>query len=272
MLELLNTSILLRALVASLAVALTSTMLGTFLVAKRYSMITDSLAHVSLAGVALGLLLGINPVLTATLSAILATILVDRLRQKHGVSGETVLSIFMTGGLALAVVLMSLRPGLTEDELSSYLTGSINTISSFDLWLMLGLTALTLVAIKIFYKELLYICFDEEGAQVSGVPVTKINFLLMILTALTVSVASKIMGALLIGAVMVIPTVTARLWHKGFRRTVVISVGYSLINVLIGVVVAFYLDLPTGGSVVLCLLSSFLLTLAARKVRAFGTK
>jgi zinc transport system permease protein len=263
MFEIFQYSFMVRALLAGSIVGIIAPLIGVFLVAKRYSLMADSLAHVSLAGVALGILLGIYPVYTAIIVSILAALFIERLRSQRHVSGELALAMFLSAGLAVAVVLISLGKGFTIDLLA-YLFGSITTVSAEDVVVMSILGAIIAGLIIVLYRQLVYLSFDEEAAQVSGVRTSVLNTLIMVLTAITVSVAMRIVGVLLIGALMVIPVVTATQFRKSFAQTIAIAVNSSFISVLIGLFASFYFDLPAGGAIVVTALSLFFLSLFLR--------
>lgn len=260
MLEIFHYSFMIRAFLAGGVIGVIAPLIGVFLVAKRYSLMADSLAHVSLAGVALGILLGIYPVYTAIAVAIGAALVIEKLRSQQHVSGELALAMFLSAGLAIAVVLMSFGHGFNIDLLA-YLFGSITTVSVQDVLVISILGTVVLAFIAFLYQQFMYLSFDEEAAQVSGVRIPLLNTLLMILTAVTVSVAMRIVGVLLIGALMVIPVVTATQLRRSFSQTILISVALSLVSVLTGLFGSFYLNLPAGGAIVVSSLVLFFLSL-----------
>jgi zinc transport system permease protein len=266
MLDIFQYSFMVRAFMAGGIIAVIAPLIGTFLVAKRYSLMADSLAHVSLAGVAIGLLLGIYPVYTAIVVALLTAVTIEYLRTKRGVSGEVALAMFLSGGLALAIVLIGLGKGLNVD-LFSYLFGSITTVKTTDLWVIGSLGLVVLITVTALFKEFVYLSFDEEAAQVSGVPTKLLNMILMVLTALVVSIAMRVVGVLLIGALMVIPVVTAMQLKQSFQKTILAAVVLSVISVVCGLFLSYYLDLASGGTIVVFSLFLFLLTTLLRKVK-----
>jgi zinc transport system permease protein len=259
MLEIFHYSFMIRAFIAGGLIGVVAPVIGTLLVAKRYSLMADSLAHVSLAGVALGLLLGIYPVYSAIAVAVITAIVIEKLRVKRGVSGEVALAMFLSGGLAVAIVLIGVGKGFNVD-LFSYLFGSITTVKNEDLWVIGSLSTVVLATVSLFYKEFIYISFDEEAALVSGVPVSFLNMALMILTALTVSISMRVVGILLIGALMVIPVVTAMQLRQSFLKTILWSIFYSLTSVGIGLFMSYYFNLASGGAIVVTALALFFVT------------
>lgn len=264
MLEIFQYSFMVRALIAGAIIGIIAPVIGTFLVSKRYSLMADSLAHISLSGVALGLILGIYPVYTAIVAAVFAAIIIERLRTEKKVSGEVALAMFLSGGLAIAVVLIGLARGFNVD-LFSYLFGSITTVREIDLWIIGLLGLLTLVILYFFYEELLYISFDEEAATVSGIPTKLTNLILVTLTAVTVSLSMRVVGVLLIGALMVIPVVAAMQVARSFKQTISFSIGFGLFSTIAGLVLSYYLDLAAGGTIVVLSLLIFSITALLHK-------
>jgi zinc transport system permease protein len=255
-----------RGLEVGLLIGAIAPLIGIFFVLRRYALIADTLAHVSLAGVAFGLLLKINPLITAIGATVLSSLAVERLRLSKRVYADSALSIFLSGSLALAIVLVALSRGFNVD-IFNYLFGSIVTVSPSDVYLITTLGILVLIAIAAFYKELLYITFDEEGAQVAGIKTRFINAVLIILSALTVSLAIPIVGTLLIAALIVIPVVTALQFRKRFHTTVFIAEAISLFSVFTGIVSSFYFNIPAGGPIVFLTVLIFIVVFAAKSVR-----
>ena len=261
--EILQYGFMVRGLEAGIIVALIAPLIGIFLVLRRYSLIADTLAHVSLAGVALALLLGFNPIFAAVGTTLVASLGIEKLRDTKRIYGESALAIFLSGSLALAIVLISLGNGLNTN-IFNYLFGSIVTVTSTDIWTIRILGSIVALTIFLFYKELVYISFDEESARVSGIPVRTVNTILIVAAALTVSLAIPIVGVLLISALIVIPTVTALQFGKSFLFTMLAAEAISVFSVIAGIFVSFTLNTSTGGTIVLIMLGIFFLTMLAR--------
>lgn len=249
-----------RGFEAGLIVACVAPLIGMFLVLRRYSLIADTLSHVSLAGIALGFLFNINPLLTALGATLFASLGIERLRDSKRVYGESALALFLSGSLALAVVLLSLSNGFNA-SLFNYLFGSIVTVTANDVLIIGIVSTLVIIALFAFFKPLLFVTFDEEVARVSGMPTRRLNLMLILLTALTVSVSIPIVGILLIAALMVIPVVAALQWKQSFIKTIIIAEGISIVSVLSGIVASFYINLATGGTIVLIMLVAFVTSL-----------
>lgn len=248
-----------RALIGGVLVAIVAPVLGIFLTVRRYSLIADTLSHASLAGVAIGILLGWNPVATATIVAVVVAVGIERLRSSGKFSGEAVLALFLSGSLAFAVVAMSAAKAFNGGVLA-YLFGSITTVSVSDLWIICGLVVVTLGIVVKRYPQLFLLSFNEDIAKANGLPVTMDSLLLAIMTAATVAVSMRVVGILLIGALMVIPVLAATQFGRGFKETIGLAVAISILSVLIGLGVSYSLNLATGGTIVLCAIGLFILS------------
>jgi zinc transport system permease protein len=264
MLEILQYDFILRGLEAGIVIAVIAPLIGMFLVLRRYSLIADTLAHVSLAGVALGFLFTLNPVFTAIVTSAVSSVFIERLRMTKKVYGESALAIFLSGSLAFAIILLSLSRGFGTD-LFSYLFGSIVTVRTEEVMTILVVGLCVVVAIALLFKELVFVSFDEEAAQVAGIPTRMVNTMLILLTALTVSLAMPIVGILLISALMVIPVVAALQMKKSFKETLLLAELISVFSMVSGIFVSFYLNLSAGGTIVMIALAIFLGILAYQK-------
>lgn len=262
--EIFHYSFMVRALLAGLLIAITMPIMGTFLVARRYSLIADSLAHVSLAGIGAGLLFGGSPVIVAVPITMAGAVLLEWLRQNRRLSGEVSLAILMSGGLALAVVFANLAQGSNTD-FTSYLFGSITTTAPRDLVVLSIAAVLTLLIIGVNYRALQHIAFDEDSAHIAGYRVNLLNYTLAALTALMVVLSLRIVGGLLISAMLVIPVITASQFTRSFARTIVLGVILAIIAIFAGLVLAFYASIAAGGAIVL---SSIVLLIAAMIIKS----
>jgi zinc transport system permease protein len=253
-----------RAFAAGVVTALICPAIGVFLIPRRLSLIADTLAHVALAGVALGLVLGVSPVLGALVVTLAGAVGMERLRARGALQGDAALAVFLAGGFALAVVLISLARGFNAD-LFAILFGSILTVTVSDVWLILVLGAVVAFAVGGFYRQLLAITLNEDLARTSGVPVGALNLLLTVLTALTTVVAMRMVGVLLVSAMIVIPTLTGFALGRSFYAATVIAVATALLSMTTGLVTAYYLRLAAGGAVVLAALLIFAAARLARR-------
>ncbi len=264
MFEIFNYDFMIRAFQAGIAIGIVAPIIGMFLVVRRYSLMADTLAHVSLAGVAVGLLLAVNPIFSAIALSVAAAVGIEGLRNSKRVFSESVLALFLSGSLAVAVVILSITKGFNA-SLFSYLFGSISTVSPLDVWTTVALAVVVFLTVFFFYKELFFVSFDEEVAQANGLPVKRLNLMIVILAALAVALSIRIVGVLLIGALMVIPVIAAMQYGRSFRTTLFISVAFSLVSVVVGLFSSYYLDIASGGAIVLVSLAIFLMSLMLTK-------
>lgn len=260
MLAIFQYDFMIRAFIVGLIVGVIAPIIGLFLIVRRYSLFADTLSHVSLLGVAIGLLINTQPVFTAVVVAVLGAIGIERLEERTKIYGESILALFLSGSLALATVLISLSGGFNVNLLN-FLFGSITTVQTTDLYFISTLGAVVLVTVYLLYKELFYISFDEEAAKVSGLPVRVLSLILIILAAITVALSIRIVGVLLIGALMVIPGITAMQFKQSFRVTMFYAIALSVLSVILGLFLSFYVGLASGGSIVVVAMTFFLLSI-----------
>lgn len=268
MLEIFGYDFMIRAFQAGLITAVVAPSIGMFLVMRRYSFMADTLAHVSLAGVAVAALTGTQPIFTAMALSVGAAACTEALRRNGRVLGESALSLFLSGGLALSAVLLSVsRSGA---NLSAILFGSITTVTSTDLVIVASLGAVVMIVIAALFKELFATSFDEDLALVSGLPARALNLTLLVLAAVTVSTSMRIVGVLMVGALMVIPVIAAMQWQRGFRQTWAIAVLISILSVIGGLTISFYVGLASGGTIVLVSIGFFFIGALTRSLGSRG--
>lgn len=253
-----------RALLGGLLIGLAAPMMGVFLVLRRLSMIGDTLAHVSIAGIALGFLINVYPIGVGLLFAVLASFAIEKLRKAYKTYAELSIAIIMSGGVALATLLFTLGKGFNINVMS-YFFGSIYTLDSIDLWVVLGVTIIVVGVILINYKELFLMFFDEDAAGVSGLPLRFYNMMITILTALVITVAIKIVGALLVSSLLTIPVACSLLVAKSFRNSLFWSVLFSEIAVVGGLVAAGVWGTAPGATIVLCLIALLIISMFIKR-------
>lgn len=242
---------------------------GFFLVERRASLVGDGLGHVAFAGVAAGYLLGISPVLTGIVFAVLGALAIEWLRSRGGTVGDQALALVFYTGIALGVVLVS-SAGRLDVNLFQFLFGSILTVTWSDLWVVLALGSVALGTIAVLYRGLVGTVLDEEGSRVAGVRVGALNMVVAVLAALTVGISMRIVGILLIAALMVLPVSAAQSLAWSLRSTLGIAMGVGLASVLVGLTLSYYGDLPPGGTIVLVAAAVVLAGTAASRVRRGG--
>lgn len=252
----LNYPFLQRALIAALVVAVVSAILGVYVVLRGLSLIGDGLAHISLAGVALGFVLGVYPLATALVAAVVGALIIQMLRSREIVRGDTAIGILFTAGLAIGILVISEGRG-TGVDLASYLFGNILAVTERDVWLIGGVAAAIVAVFALLHKELFYVTFNEEAARLSGLPVPLLNVVFTVLTAASIVVASRVVGVLLVSALLIVPAASALQFARSFRGALVLSVVAGVISVLIGVFAAAQYGYPTGASVALASTSVF---------------
>lgn len=253
-----------RALAAGLIIGIICPLAGIFLVLRRLSLVGDALSHISLAGVASGLVCNVNATVSALVFALMGSMCIEYLRRHYTQYAELAIALAISGGMGLAVVLISLGRGNTATVLS-YLFGSIVAVTQTDLYIILAVGLLVCISIVLLFRPLFYISFDEEGALLAGIPVNKVNIYFMLLTAITIAVSMRIVGALLVSSLMTIPSAISLQLANSFRAAAFISVAAALTSVFAGLVLSFYLSLAPGGTIILFSLLLLLLTIAYRK-------
>lgn len=254
------------ALATGAVVGLLAPAVGFFLVQRQLSLVGDGIGHVAFAGVAAGYLLGLPPVLTALIASIGGATAIEWLRARRHAAGDQALALVFYTGIAAGVVLISLAGALNVD-LFAFLFGSILTTTRTDLVLVAGLGVAGLAAVGLLYRALAGVALDEEGARVAGVPVAFLNVTLAVLAATTVAVSMRIVGILLIAALMVLPVIAASRLAWSMRSNLLLAMGIGLGCVLAGLTVAYYADLPPGGTIVLLAAAAFLVASAIRGLR-----
>jgi zinc transport system permease protein len=253
-----------RALAGGLLIGGMAPLLGVFLVLRRLSMIGDTIAHVSIAGVALGFLINVYPVGVGLVFSLICAIAIERLRRTYRTYAELSIAILLSGGVALATLLFTLGQGFNIN-VASYFFGSIYTLDPIDLVTIFAVTIVVLGVIAFHSKEYFLLTFDEDAASVSGLPVRTLNIALTVLTALVISVSIKILGALLVSALLTIPVACSLLIARSFRHSIIWAIVFSEFAVLTGLICAGVLNLAPGATIVLLLIAILILLIALKK-------
>ena len=269
--EIFQFSFMVRAFIAGGIVGLICPMLGTFLVLRRLSLIADTLAHVALAGAAIGLFVNRYPVMIAIATSAIAAVVIERLRASRRLETDTALALVLYTALALVVVFASLGSGFNVD-LFGYLFGSIVTIEESDVWATSALGAAVVILVWLLYSELVQSTFDPDLAKISGVNLGRTNLVLAILTAVTVTLSMRVVGALLVGALIVFPVLAGLQLGRGFRATLLMSGALGAVCVFTGLTISFYQDIAAGGAIVLTALGALTLTSAVRHLALMTTR
>lgn len=255
-----------KAFIAGIFIGVLCACLGLFLVLKKMSLIGDGLAHVSFGAVALGLYAGLYPIYVAIPIVLVASYLILKLSEKAKVYGDAAIGIFSSVGIAGGVILAAVSRGFNVDLLS-YLFGNILAISDAEIIISMVLSVVVLVIIFFYYYDLFSSTFDEEYAKATGVKTQYVNLLLAALTGITVVLAIRIVGIMLISAMLILPAVTALQIAKGFKGAMVVSSIVAVFSVIVGITLSFFLNLPTGATIVITNFFVFLLALVFKKIR-----
>ncbi|MFB0566168.1 MAG: metal ABC transporter permease [Candidatus Aminicenantaceae bacterium] len=263
----LNYGFVQKALVSGVLIAIACAILGVFLILRRDAMFAHGLAHVTFAGVALGLFLGIMPLVAALCVAILAALAILKLKEKAGLYGDTAIGVLSSVGMALGILIVSLAQNFNVD-LFSYLFGEILAIETSEVWLSVGLVICVLLVVLINYHKFLYIAFDSESAKASGIRVNRLDILLAVLTAVTVVLGMKVVGLLLVAALVVIPAAAALQVATSFKVALIVSCFVALLSVVLGLFLAFYFDFPASGTIVLLAFFLFGLFFVFKRVKS----
>ncbi|MFD3806311.1 metal ABC transporter permease [Streptomyces sp. NPDC058611] len=255
--ELLDYPFMVRALIAAALVGITAPAIGTYLVQRRQAVMGDGLGHVAMTGVALGFVLNTSPVWMATLVAVVGAIGMELIRSRGKTSGDVALAMLFYGGLAGGVMIISVGGGSTAKLLSA-MFGSITTVAAEDVVAVAVLSAFVLAVTIGLRRQLFAVCQDEEFARVTGLPVRLLNLLIIVTAAVTVTVAMRIVGLLLVSAMMVIPVAAAQRVTRGFTATLSLAMAIGLVVSLTGTVTTYYVEAPSGAAIVLLAIAVFM--------------
>jgi zinc transport system permease protein len=261
-----------RALLASLMVGLVAPAVGVFLVQRRLSLLGDGLGHVALTGVAVGVLTATAPVGAALVAAVLGAVLIELVRARGRTSGDVALAVLFYGGIAGGVVLLSLAPEGQATNLDAYLFGAITTTAPGDLAVFAVITVVVLGLVVLLGQRLYAVSDDEEYARAVGLPVLALNVVLAALVAATVVLSMRVVGLLLISALMIVPSAVAQLVSRSFRQTVYLACAIGLVVSVGGTSASYYAGTPSGGTIVLLAIALFLLVTSGIALREAGAR
>lgn len=266
MIDLFSHAFIQRAVVAGCFVAVSCSILGVFLVLRRLSLIGDGLAHVTFGSVAVGLFLRVYPLYVAIPVVMASSLGIVKLAEKARLYGDAAIGIVSSVGIATGVILASLAGGFNVD-LFSFLFGNILSVGTGEAALSVVLSVVTVLTVTLLYRPLVAVTFDEELAAASGVKTRRLNILLVLLTAVTVVLAMRVVGVMLISALLILPPVSALQAERGFAATLFLSSALGVFTVIAGIVISFVTDLPTGATIVILNLLVFLGSLGRRVLR-----
>ncbi|WP_404454064.1 metal ABC transporter permease [Virgibacillus necropolis] len=254
-----------------LLIGIIAPLLGTFIVVRRLSLIADALSHVTLAGIAFGLLLEkkfattiITPLYGGMIFSVIGSIFIEKLRGVYKTYQDLAIPIILSGGVGLSVIFISLADGFNT-ELFNYLFGSVSAVSQKDFLSILGISIFVILIIFLFYKELFTLSFDEEHASVSGIHAKAIHLLFIVLTALVIAASIRIVGVLLVSALMTLPVAASMRLTRGFKQTIFLSVVFGETAVILGLLSGYYFSIPPGGTIVLISIIILLISIGIKK-------
>lgn len=262
----LNYSFMQNALFVSVFISVLCPCIGIFLVLRRYSMIGDTLSHASLAGITIGLMLNQNPVLGAFVFTSICGALIEFLRTYFKKYTDLILSIVLALSVGTAITIIS--SGKLHANADSFMFGSILTVTRFDMIMVVVLSVISVLALIFLYHQMLYIAYDEEAAKVAGVRVKLINYVFSILVASAISVSIRIVGVLVLSSMIALPVATALQLGKGFKATLLFSILFSVIDIMLGLFVSFYLNVAPGGFTALVSVAVLVLVLLTKRILA----
>ncbi|QDY76651.1 metal ABC transporter permease [Streptomyces qinzhouensis] len=260
--EILETAFMQRALIAALLVGITAPAIGVYLVQRRQALLGDGIGHIAMTGVGLGFLLSTNPIWMATLVSVAGAVAMELIRAYGRTRGDIALALLFYGGMAGGVLLVNVSETGSTADLGSFLFGSLSTVSDADLTAISLLAAVVMLVSVGLRRQLFAVSQDEEFARVTGLPVRMLNLLIAVTAAVTVSVAMRVVGLLLVSALMVVPVVAAQQISRSFKATFALAVGIGVTVSLAGTTTSYYRDVPPGATIVLLAIGVFLLLTA----------
>jgi zinc transport system permease protein len=266
--DILNYEFIQRAILAGMLIAAISSILGVFLVLRRFSLIGDGLAHVTFGSVAVVMLIGVSPMyitLAALPLVMLSSLAILKLTHSKRIQSDAAIGIVSSIGIATGIILVSLSNGYNVD-LFSYLFGNILTVTQTELFLSIIVFITVATTVIIFYDDLLAVTFDEELARTMGIKTKRINIILFVLTAVAAVLAMKVAGIMLVSAMLILPPLIALQLSLNFKMTIIASLFFSILSVICGIITAFLLNLPAGGTIVLFNIAFLFLIFGAKKI------
>ncbi len=262
----LSYSFMQNAIIVSIFISLLCPCIGIFLVLRRYSMIGDTLSHASLAGITIGLLSNQNPILGAFLFTSICGAMIEFLRSYFKKYTDLILTIVLSLSVGTAITIIS--SGRLHANADSFMFGSILTVTRLDIIMVIILSGLSVLTIIILYHQMIYIAYDEEAAKIAGVKVRLINYVFSILVSAAISVSIRIVGVLVLSSMIALPVATALQLGKGFKYTLIFSIIFSVIDIMLGLFISYYLNVAPGGFTALVSVAVLVFVLITRKLQS----
>ncbi len=256
-----------RALIAGTVIGITCALIGVFVILQKMAFFANAIAHSALAGIAIGFFMGLNPMVTAVMFGIIIAVLISYLKSRSILSVDTIIGIFLPSSMALGVLIIGLLEGFRPD-LISYLFGNILAVDRFYLYLSVSLGIIVMILLAVFFKKYMFITFDRELASIHGINVAAYDYLFIILLATTVIIGTRVVGIILISALIVIPAASSKNISSNFTQMVVYSVIFGFASSVLGLMSSYFLNLASGATIIMVSGAIFLITLILRPVLA----
>jgi zinc transport system permease protein len=250
MIEILQYEFMQRALISGIAISISCSLIGLFLILKRFSLFGDAVAHVAFGGIALGLFLKSNPIWVSLIVSIIGALAVIKLNSSKRIYSDSSISILLSLGLAMGVILISLSGGFSID-ITSYLFGSILLVNIEETSSTIILSIIVIVFVTLYYKKLIYLVFNEEQALVNGINTVVLNILLITLATIAIVMSIRLIGILMVSSLLIIPNVSSLLLGYGFKKTILFSICFSLTSVILGIILAYEWNITPSGMIVI---------------------
>lgn len=245
-----------KAFLAAVFASISCGIIGAYIVSRRIVFISGGITHASFGGIGLAFFLGFNPLLGAVLFAVMSALGIQFFTKVAEIREDSSIAIWWSLGMALGIIFVFLTPGYTPN-LMSYLFGNILTVTISELWWMFTLNVVIIAFFSLLFRKILYIAFDEEFARAAGLPVALINYLIMILIALTVVLNIRVVGIILILSLLTIPQATANLYTKDFKRLIILSSVFAFVGTISGLFISYFLNIPSGAAIIFTLVLMF---------------
>ena len=250
MIEILQYEFMQRALIAGIAISISCSLIGLFLILKRFSLFGDAMSHVAFGGIALGLFLKSNPIWVSLIVSIIGALAIIKLNSSKRIYSDSSISVLLSLGLAMGLVLISLSGGFSID-ITSYLFGSILLVNIEETLSTILLSVIVIAFVILFYKKLVYLVFNEEQALVNGINTVVLNILFIILATIAIVMSIRLIGVLMVSSLLIIPNVSSLLLGYGFKKTILISICFSLTSVILGIILAYEWNITPSGMIVI---------------------
>ena len=250
MIEILQYEFMQRALISGIAISISCPLIGLFLILKRFSLFGDAISHVAFGGIALGLFLKSNPIWVSLIVSIIGALAIIKLNSSKRIYSDSSISVLLSLGLAMGLVLISLSGGFSID-ITSYLFGSILLVNTEETLSTILLSVIVITFVIFYYKKLIYLVFNEEQALVNGINTVVLNILFITLATIAIVMSIRLIGVLMVSSLLIIPNVSSLLLGYGFKKTILFSICFSLISVILGIILAFEWNITPSGMIVI---------------------